>query len=420
MKSLDAGEGDLSKIRDRVRSGILRLVKIQDYSGGFPFWPGGRQPHEWASAYATFALLEAKEAGFYVPPVVIQRALLFLRDGEYTRWSAFVLAKSGKYRLRHRRPEKGKKPGKEDLLLTAGTLYYAGYPQRAERVLEKAKKARTAKKRKGETFFSPLRLKALKLYMTFLITPKSKENARLAQDLMGRLNEHPTWYYTTQELAWSLVALGRYLQSLSLRPVNATLIRGETPLPVVSALSGVLTWNLKEKAARSLKLKIKSPAVAWVSMTIQGYRTEGFKPVMDKGLTISRRLLNRDGKAVTDIKAGDLLYMDITLNNTRKEVLRRVAVRIPMVAGLEVVNKRLFGGGFPGWAKRKGIFKPSYVDIRDEEVRFFGNLSKGKYHYYLLVRATFRYQGKMPPVRAELMYRPWIYSIGEPMELQVK
>ncbi|RTZ90194.1 MAG: hypothetical protein DSY91_06695 [Deltaproteobacteria bacterium] len=419
MKYLNVGEGDLSKLRDRVRSGILRLVKMQLYVGGFPFWPGGQEPHEWGSIYATFALLEAKEAGFYVPPVVLERALLFLRDGEGSPWSFFVQAKSGKYRPRLSNRSK-KKPGKEALLLRAGTLYYLGYPKKAKRVLAEAKRATVVRKRKTETFFSPLRLKALELYMTFLIEPDSKANALLARDLMAQLKRYPSWHYTTQELAWSLMALGRFLQSLSLSPVQATLTSGDTPLPVVSATSGVLAWDIKGEAARALSLAVKDPGKAWVSLTIDGYRTEGFKPVKDKGIVVTRRLLTEDGSEATEIKAGDLLILDIGLRSTRKELLRRVAVRVPMVAGLEVVNERLFGRQLPEKIRKGLIFKPRYVDIRDEEVRFFGDLPSAQLHYYLQVRATFRYQGEMPPSRAEVMYRPWIYGIGEPVKLQVK
>ncbi|MBW1659261.1 MAG: hypothetical protein JRJ48_02025 [Deltaproteobacteria bacterium] len=418
MKYVSAGEGDLSKLKERIRSGILRLVKIQDYSGGFPFWPGGGKPHEWGSVYATFALLEAKEAGFYVPSVVLDRALQFLWDGEATPWTTFVLAKSGKYRVQPSRPPKGKRLGKEALLLAAGTLYYTGYPEKAKRALEQAGRARVARKRKTETFFSPLRLKALELYMTYLITPDSKKNAFFARDLMARLRRYPSWRYTTQELAWSLVAIGRYLQSLNVGPVRAVLQSGGTSLPVTSATAGVLSWDVRGKDIQSLSLKVSSPKKAWATLTIHGYRTEGFKPVSNKGIVISTRLLKKDGKAPDEVKAGDLLVFDVILKNTRKEALQRLAVRVPMVAGLEVVNERLFGKAFA--AKRKGVFNPRYVDVRDDEVRFFGDLPRGENHYFLLVRATFRYAGTMPPPRAEVMYRPWIYGIGKPVELRVK
>ncbi len=421
MKVVNAGEGDLAKLKDRVRSGILRLVKMQSYSGGFPFWPGQGEPHLWGTAYATFALLEAKEAGFYVPKVVLDRALWFLRDDEPTPWSSFVAAKAGrKYRLPLYRAPKGKRLGKEALLLEAGTLYYSGYPGRAARSLARAKKARPAKKRKWETFSSPLRLKALELYMTFLIEPKSGDNARLARDLMVRLNRYPSWHYSTQELAWSLVALGRYLQSLSIGPVKASLLSGDTSLPAVSAASGVVSWRVRQTAGKPLTLKVTSPGEAWAALTIKGYRTEGFKPVTDRGLAVSFRLLSPDGRVATDIKAGDLLILDVTLKNTGKETFRRLAVRVPMVAGLEVVNKRLFGGLLPKPVRKMKRFRAGYVDVRDDEVRFFGSLPVGEFHYYLQVRATFRYAGTMPPPRAELMYRPWIYGIGKPVELRVK
>ena len=55
------------KIEDMVLSGINRVLSMETPSGGFGYWPGATEPLEWATAYATHMLLDAKKAGYAVP-----------------------------------------------------------------------------------------------------------------------------------------------------------------------------------------------------------------------------------------------------------------------------------------------------------------------------------------------------------------
>jgi uncharacterized protein YfaS (alpha-2-macroglobulin family) len=92
-----------------------------------------------------------------------------------------------------------------------------------------------------------------------------------------------------------------------------------------------------------------------------------------------------------------------------------------MVAGLEVVNPRFFSRQPATWKdKKKHLFKPSYIDVRDHETTLFGSLLPGENIYYLLLRATFSYKGVIPPPEVEPMYMPWIRSTGEMRSFEVQ
>jgi hypothetical protein len=67
-----------------VTSGVAKLLAYQQPDGGFGFWQGSRESSPFASAYATFALLRAREAGQAVPERALQRATRWLR-GYLTR-----------------------------------------------------------------------------------------------------------------------------------------------------------------------------------------------------------------------------------------------------------------------------------------------------------------------------------------------
>jgi uncharacterized protein YfaS (alpha-2-macroglobulin family) len=351
--------------------------------------------------------------------VVINRALQYLQGLESTPWRNFVLAKANRFTPRTLRLKKNKRVTQESLLLKAGALYEAGYPEMARQVLKQVSKAPAINKKHPSPFFSFFRLQALKLYITELIAPKNPSCIKLARGLLVQLNGRQLKPYTTQELAWGLIALGKFARSQSFSPVQAILTAQKGPLPVISALHGVLTWHLKTPG-KALAVKLEKPQSAWVSLTVDGYRSAGFSPVENRGIRLLRRFLTPQGQVIQKLTPGDLVILDISLTNTTPGLMKHLAVRIPMVAGLEVINPRLYRHRDPSWARNQSIFKPRYVDVRDTEVRLFGSLPHGTYHAYLMMRATFRYTGQLPPLRAELMYQPWIYAIGtmKPLKIQ--
>ncbi len=56
-------------------SGINRVLSMETPSGGFGYWPGATEPLEWATAYATHMLIDAKKAGYAVPDDRLEEVL---------------------------------------------------------------------------------------------------------------------------------------------------------------------------------------------------------------------------------------------------------------------------------------------------------------------------------------------------------
>ena len=75
--------GDVAdkKRRDTlVKRAVKRLVGLQNYDGGFKFWPKSRRSSRWVSPWVTYALLLAKEQGAKVPKRTLYRANRFLQN----------------------------------------------------------------------------------------------------------------------------------------------------------------------------------------------------------------------------------------------------------------------------------------------------------------------------------------------------
>ncbi len=63
-----------------ARDGVSKLLAQQRYDGGFGYWGGSRRTYPYPTAYATYALLRAREAGFAVPDRTLNNAARYLSN----------------------------------------------------------------------------------------------------------------------------------------------------------------------------------------------------------------------------------------------------------------------------------------------------------------------------------------------------
>ncbi|MBK8169727.1 MAG: Ig-like domain-containing protein [Sandaracinaceae bacterium] len=89
------------KARELARVSIVELQRLQRSSGGFAYWAEEHRQHLYVSAWVTYALLEAKRAGFDVPQTMLDHALAFVTHrlerpnvqlGEDQAWAEQALA----------------------------------------------------------------------------------------------------------------------------------------------------------------------------------------------------------------------------------------------------------------------------------------------------------------------------------------
>jgi hypothetical protein len=405
-------EGELES---KIQSGIGRLISMQTPSGGFAFWPGGRDPAKWASIYATFVLLEAKDAGYMVPRTAIRSALDYIeRHARAEAFGYFVLARGGRLRptdLDEIMELNRRKLASEDRLFLAGALFLGGRPTSAEKILDEAIREYTPKGKRSLSgnFYSALRERAVRLYMRELIHPGAAENEPDTASLIEMLRKK-SHCYSTQQLAWSMLALGMRIQNAvyAQNYTAALLINGKEKKP--SKTEKGLTWFLRSASElKELRLRVQSDGILYAMVENAGFReTARYQPIEENGLRVEKRILNEIGEIPETFKGGEIYFVEITVTNNRAEVLHNVAIEDFLPAGFEVENPRL-----PGTADRRLVekvrrFTPEYVDYRDERVQAFGTISPGKVSYIYVIRAVTPGRFMLPPVKVTVMYDPEI------------
>lgn len=69
-------DGDVQRF---LAAGVQRILSMQTAEGGFAYWPGGREPNVYATAYATWVLQLASRAGYPIPKTELGRAADYLQ-----------------------------------------------------------------------------------------------------------------------------------------------------------------------------------------------------------------------------------------------------------------------------------------------------------------------------------------------------
>lgn len=402
-----------------VRAGIDRLLMMQTPSGGFGYWPGDSRASPWLSAYAGHFLVSARGAGHSVPARSLDELLGYLEtqvsrergDVASRCYGCYVLALAG-------RPQKrwtdklAESP--DDLWLTsrchlAAALLTAGEPARAEALLGSQMPPDITKRMRGGSLRSHARECAI-LLATLLDHAASDPRV---PPLVRRLNhcaQNGRWA-TTQENAFALFALGKYVRRLARQRGDfvATLTAGAKPVATVSSAKPQ-TIALAPGLGRDLDLSVAGTGRAYYHWTVDGVPADGRAPERDCGIKARRSYLDREGKPVADLRfrQGEVYQVQITLQVP--DPLEHVVVVDLLPAGLEIENPRLSTRQKPG-SRRKARLRPQRLDMRDDRLIAFFHLDRGKpQEFRYLVRAVTQGRFQVGPVRAECMYDPDIWS----------
>ena len=204
-----------AEIADAVNRGVNLLLSMQTSSGGLSYWPGGREPTLWGSAYGGLALALAQKQKFAVPEAETKKVFSYLseqlrgmaKDATGYGLSAqclavYTLAVSGKPEPAYHDLlfQKRARLSAEDRALVALAVIESKGPKA---MIDELLKPPAASDAYLDQFFgSVARENALHLLAWTLHEPRSPRVDELAVELFRRRsNGH---WSTTQANAWSL------------------------------------------------------------------------------------------------------------------------------------------------------------------------------------------------------------------------
>ena len=219
--------------------------------------------------------------------------------------------------------------------------------------------------------------------------------SKLAFELAGKLRQDSSAWGTTHANAWAALGLSAYAAKYP--PVKAEVdVNGKR-----DSFEGVRT------------IKPDSP------VTVQNHskgnllviaETTGIprNPKPSVGiLEVSKEYLNADGKPVSSVSHGDLIYVRLRIKSPH--AYQNIAISDLLPGGFEIENENFATRAAkipPALIPRPGAFHSVRIEKRDDRFLVFGNTEAGKSEFVYQLRAVTRGTFAIPPLHAESMYQP--------------
>jgi uncharacterized protein YfaS (alpha-2-macroglobulin family) len=451
-----------------VARDIKRLQGMQNDDGGFAFWRRGDESWPYVSIHAANALVRAKEKGYDVPQVMLDKSKSYLRDieghipkyyGRAARATLVAYALNVRSRMGDRDAARARRliaeEGLDKLSLEAVGWLLPVLSDDEGSAAEVAAIRRLLNNRAEETaatahftssygdddyllLHSSRRVDGVVLEALIGDQPQSDLIPKIARGLLDHRTKGR--WENTQENCFVLLALDRYFQTYEkatpdfvARAWLGDAYAGEQQFRGRSTdrqQFDVPMRYLADRGAGEQNLTLQKEGTGRLYYRIgMQYAPSSLKLApADYGFTVERvyeavddpKDVRRDADGTWHIKAGAKVRVRLTMVAPTRRY--HVALVDPLPAGLEALNPALaVTGSLPedekarpanfGWWWLRPWFE--HQNLRDDRAEAFTSLLwDGVYNYSYVARATTPGSFVVPPPKAEEMYHPETFGRG--------
>ena len=446
-----------AKLLEQVTSALQKIYSRQHATGGWGWWDEEKSD-PLTSAYVLFALVEAQEAGYSVDQNVYGRAISYLASElrTYTdkvepsllnrqAFYLYVLARAGQpspsntVQLFDRRLDL-------DLYARAylaETLWRIDPNDSRLQVLlsdfqNEAILSGTGAHWEEKTvdwynWNTDTRTTAIVLSALAKIDTQNPLNANAVRWLMSHRSSVTQAWYSTQETAWSLIALTRWMVATGELQaqydygiaINGQRIGGgtanEATLRIVNEMRVDVSQLLRDQVNRLAIARSTGPGVMYYTAHLNVPQPVEQVGALDNGIQVRREyfLQSDPTTPVTQARQGDLLLVRLTITSVGS--LHNVIVNDPLPAGLEALDTSLKTSPDPiipedynparMWWEGWGWWNFDHAQMRDERVVLSADyLPAGSYVYTYVARASTPGTFRVVPATAQEAYFPEVYG----------
>jgi alpha-2-macroglobulin len=413
----------------------IRKIKMRQlYNGAVTLWDGTDQEDWWTTVYAAHFLLEARKAGFDVDNSLVETMLNYinhrLRNKEtiqyyYNRdqnkkiapkevaYGLYVLALANRPNV----PAMNYYKANQQLLaldsryLLAAAYAVAGDKKSFSSLLPASFSGEQSVAQTGGSYYSDVRDEAIALNALIDTDPGNQQIGTMVKHVSDKLKTRQ--YLSTQERAFSFLALGKHARSVNKSNASAEIrLSGKT---IAKVDAGQWTGDMKSLGGNAnsdpaIEVSVKGEGRMYYSWIVEGISSTGAYKEEDSYLKVRKRFYDRFGKPITGntFKQNDLVVIGISLEKNYTGTVENVVITDLLPAGFEIENPRT--KEVPGMDWIKDGHTPTALDVRDDRIHFFVDANGNKQTYYYVARAVSPGNYKMGPVSADAMYNGEYHS----------
>jgi uncharacterized protein YfaS (alpha-2-macroglobulin family) len=395
LKRMGYFRDDEAKEIDRnINEGILRLQQFMVNGGGFAYWPGNTEASEWGTNYASHFLVEAKKLGYSIPDFLYNNAVNGLKNASRqnlgyltTRVNrTFILSLAGQQPLAEMNllmeNELSNMSIAEKWMLAAA-YHLAGAENVRDQILSNVGTSTKVYDPFSYDFSSKERDNAIVLYCATIIGEKEKAELA-AKNISAALSSRE--YFSTQTSAYMLLALGKYFETIGVSAAKGQIVNGTVTLANGNKIefnqNGRVTIPIKDNFNSNIQISLSSNSnvdQVYATLSWNGVPLKDQSVALQKNLSLKVSWLDESGNSINpqNLKQGATFFGKFSVKNTSQlSNVSELALVQVIPSGWQVENTRINSTLLPDWARSWNLNKEKYLDIRDDRIMWFFNLTR--------------------------------------------
>ncbi len=436
LPELDKSDDEIAKA---VNGGIALLLSMQTSGGGLSYWPRGREPMLWGSAYGGLGLALAKKQGFAVPEAEFNRLMKYLSAqlrgtaADATGYGlsdrclavyALALAEIAEPAYHVLLAQKKDKLSAEDRALVALAVLESKGPK--ELVEQLLASPATDSGYIEQWFGSIARENAIHLLAWTQHDSHAPRVDELATELFTRRsNGH---WSTTQGNAWSLLALSSYLRTVESGPRESagTIAWAQTSKPYALSETTPLATNtfpLTPATASTPITLTKTGGQVFTEVAVSARPSALEHPRQEQGYSLTRRYtkIGDDGRLTTaeNLRVGDRVLVTLDVETRRRATY--IALVDPLPSVLAPINPAFKSQEALAGETLGNEWASDYSELREDRALFFVDLlNPGRHTLRYLARVVAAGDVLAPSAKIEEMYHPERFGTTETTRVSAK
>lgn len=416
---------DRKKMDESLSKAFQILSERQNYDGGFTYWGNFNDDIEpFISVYAMHFLTEAAnkylavpsdtfDQGIYYLENMANRSINSLNEAREKAYAVYILTRNNvittsyianilKYLEEYHQDE-----WHNDLtsVYLAASYKMLQMDEEANKLLDKFMLNKSAKELKTDyQYYNPLIKYSGYLYLISLHFPEKLKNfdQKIVEDIAVFAKDN----YNTLSASYAIMASLAYTNNIN--NVNGATIK--------------VNYSGKEIILDKMIADIPAENVNEVTLTSSNngffYQllTSGYDKVLKdnkeiiKGVEITKKYLDENNQEISKVKLGDNVTVKITMRSASDDSLNNMVILDLLPAGFELLPDNNIN--ILERDKEAMIWKPIYINRRDDRIMIFGNIPNYEMTYQYKIKAVNKGVFTLPAIYSEAMYDPMVYYRG--------